>query len=436
LAADQRQGWASPTIVAASRAPQKIILDGQSAVDQYGIIIAEPVAEAGLEQCRLRRIEMNLHFPATLTRRSTMEGRTMLNSNRYIMQGFLSLVAAIVFSVLMLPAGAAADFKSEYKLQVNVGPSFYWGMGATKFAELVGEKTNGQIHIKPYFGSSLLKGAQLNAAQMVAKGVIDCAFESTINISPVISEANIFHLPFFINSFENLDKMKAGQTGEAVFAAMEKVGLKPLDWGENGFRQVTNSKRPIEKPDDLKGLRIRVVGNPLFTETFRQLGADPVNMNWGDAQTAFQQGVVEGQENPVGVLVPVQIWQYHQYSTMWNYLTDPLIFYWNKKQWDAFPAEIQKAIREAAAEAGRFEIALSRSGLDGDISQNILKNEFNYTMEVPQPVQFMESKGMQVIFLSDAQVAAFAKATEPVFEKWAKNLGADLVEKAKSDMAQ
>ncbi|MBR9979496.1 MAG: DctP family TRAP transporter solute-binding subunit [Desulfatitalea sp.] len=337
--------------------------------------------------------------------------------------------------VLHIPAGEAAGFKKEYRLQVNVGPSFYWGMGATKFAELVAEKTDGRIHVKPYFGSALLQGAQLNAAQMVARGVIDCAFESTINISPVIGEANIFHLPFFINSFENLDKLKAGQTGAAVFGAMERVGLKPLAWGENGFRQVTNSKRPIETPDDLKGLRIRVVGNPLFMETFRQMGADPVNMNWGDAQTAFQQGVVEGQENPVGVLIPVQIWQYHQYVTMWNYLVDPLIIYWNKRQWEDFPADIQKAILSAAEEAGRFEIALSRSGLDGDISQNMLKNEFNFNMEVPEPVQFMGSKKMTVTFLSDTQVAAFAEATAPVFNKWAQALGADLMDKAKADMA-
>jgi TRAP-type transport system periplasmic protein len=95
----------------------------------------------------------------------------------------------------------------------------------------------------------------------------------------------------------------------------------------------------------------------------------------------------------------------------------PSDFLLEQKAVGRVPAEIQKAIREAAAEAGRFEIALSRSGLDGDISQNILKNEFNYTMEVPQPVQFMESKGMQVIFLSDDQVAAFAKATEPGVRK-------------------
>jgi len=359
----------------------------------------------------------------------------MSTINNRISRAATAALAMAVVILVTIPCHAGA-FKKEYKLQVNVGPSFYWGIGATQFADLVREKTNGQINIKPYFGSALLKGAQLKSAQMVAKGVIDCAYESTINISPVIPEANIFHLPFFINTFENLDKMKAGRSGEAVFAAMEKVGLKPLAWAENGFRQVTNSKRPIQKPEDLEGLRIRVVGNPLFMETFRQLGADPVNMNWGDAQTAFQQGVVDGQENPVGILIPVQIWQYHQYATMWNYLVDPLVIYWNQKQWQAFPPEIQKAIQEAADSSGRFEIALCRAGLDGNKSIDILKKEFDYTMDVPDPVKFMESKGMTVSFLSEQQTKAFAEKTAPVLDKWTKEIGVALVEKAKADMAK
>lgn len=360
----------------------------------------------------------------------------MLTRKPWVLNVLAVVLAGCASVLFSMPMANAAKYKKEYKLQVNVGPSFYWGIGATKFADLVREKTNGQINIKPYFGSALLKGAQLKSAQMVAKGVIDCAYESTINISPVIPEANVFHLPFFINSFDNLDKMTAGQSGKAVFTAMEKKGLKPLAWAENGFRQVTNSKRPITKPEDLKGLRIRVVGNPLFMETFRQLGADPVNMNWGDAQTAFQQGVVDGQENPVGVLIPVQIWQYHKHATMWNYLVDPLVIYWNQKQWKAFPPDIQKAIMAAAQESGRFEIALCRAGLDGDKSTGILQNEFKYEMEVPEPVKFMESKGMTVTFLSDDQVKAFAAATEPVLKKWAKEIGSDLVDKARADMKQ
>ena len=348
----------------------------------------------------------------------------------------LIVIVALSLTLLFAPFSDAAQFKKEYKMQLNVGPTFYWGMGAVKFAELAKEKTNGKINIKPYFGSALLKGAQLKSAQLVANGVIDCAYESTINISPVITECNVFSLPFFINTFENLDNMENGATGKAVFEAMEAKGLKPLGWAENGFRQVTNSKRAIRMPEDVKGMRLRVVGSPIFIDIFRQLGADPVNMNWGDAVTAFQQGVVDGQENPVGVLVPVQIYQYHQYATFWNYLVDPLIIYWNKKEWDAFPEDIQKAIQEAAIESGRFEIALCRAGLDGDKSLNILKNEFNYTMKVPEPVKFLEGKGMTVTFLSDEEREAFIEATKPLYEKWVPKIGKDVYEKALADMGR
>ena len=134
------------------------------------------------------------------------------------------LALSLMVSGLVSPTHAGM-FKKEYKMTITIGPSFYWGMGAIKFCELVKEKTNGQINIKPYFGSALMKGAQLKAPQMVAMGAIDCAYDSTINASPVIPEMNIFSLPFFINTFENLDKMEAGETGKAVFKAMDKKGL-------------------------------------------------------------------------------------------------------------------------------------------------------------------------------------------------------------------
>lgn len=355
---------------------------------------------------------------------------------RFPMYIACALVALISLALLNPGQGQAADFKKEYKMQVNVGPQFYWGMGALKFIELVKERTNGQINIKPYWGSQLLKGAQLKSAQLVANGVIDMAMESTINISPVIKEANIFSLPFFINSFENLDKMEYGETGKAIFKAMDAKGLVGLAWAENGFRQVTNSKLAIRTPADVKGLRLRVVGSPIFIDTFRQLGADPVNMNWGDAVTAFGQGVVDGQENPVGVLVPVKIWTYHKYATFWNYLVDPVVFYWNKKQWNKFPADIQKAIKESAEEAAIFEKALCRAGLDGQKSLDLLKSRFNHTMEVPEPVKFMESKGMTVTFLSDDERNAFIEATKPLYEKWIPKIGEELYKQALADMAK
>jgi tripartite ATP-independent transporter DctP family solute receptor len=351
-------------------------------------------------------------------------------------KALLALAVAAAVITTGATTSLAAKFKKEYKMTVTIGPTYYWGMGAIKFSELVAEKTDGQVNIKPYFGSSLMKGAQLKAPQMVAMGAIDVAYDSTINVSPVIPEMNIFSLPFFINTYENLDKLENGETGKALFEAMDKKGLVGLAWAENGFRQLSNSKRPITSPEDLKGLRVRVVGSPLFVETFRQLGADPVNMNWGDATTAFQQGVVDGQENPVSVLLPVQIWQYHQNVTMWNYLVDPVVVYWGKKEWSKFPPEIQQAIREAAIESARYEKALCRAGLDGDISLNILKNEFNHVMEIPDPIAYMEEKGATFTSLSAEDLQKFIDATKPIYAKWIDVIGQDFYDKAQADMAK
>lgn len=351
----------------------------------------------------------------------------------YLKQILIMTVSALFIVVFAIPAGTE-EFKQEYKMTVNVGPSFYWGMGATKFSELVKEKTGGKINIKPYFGSSLLKGAQLNSPQMVSNGVIDCAFESTINISPVIPEMNIFSLPFFINTYEKLDRLESGETGKVLFGKMEKVGLTPLAWAENGFRQVTNSKKPVLMPEDMKGLRLRVVGSPIFIDTFKALGADPVDMNWGDAQTAFQQGIVDGQENPMGVLLPVQIWQYHKFVTFWNYVADPIIIYWGSGSWNKFPDDIKSAITQAAKEAARFEKAMCRAGLDGNVSLNILKNEFNYEMKVSDPVKHLEDNKMTVTRINPETVEAFTRATATVYDKWVPRVGKELYEAAKKDL--
>ncbi|NOY70161.1 MAG: hypothetical protein GXP53_11885 [Deltaproteobacteria bacterium] len=327
-------------------------------------------------------------------------------------------------------------FKREYKMQVTVGPNYYWGRGAAKFAELVKLKTAGRIKIKPYYGSSLLRGAQLKSSQLVSMGVIDCALDSTINISPVIPECNVFSLPFFINTYDNLDRLENGKTGSLIFSAMKKKGLKPLAWGENGFRQITCSKKAILSPADLKGLTVRVVGSPIFIDIFRTMGADPVNMNWGDAITAFQQGVVDAQENPVGILLSAQIWQYHRRVTFWNYMADPLIFYWSLREWRTFSPGIQKSIMAAAVEAGRYEKALVRAGLDNGESLLILEKEFNEKDVIPDPTAYMKGKNMRVIELDSDKRAQFKRAVAPVYEKWEKKIGKEVVKSAKQDMAK
>jgi tripartite ATP-independent transporter DctP family solute receptor len=322
--------------------------------------------------------------------------------------------------------------KEEYTMQVNVGPAFDWGIGAQRWADLVREKTGGKINIKPYFGSTLLAGKQTNWFQAVADGSIDFVVESTINASTVIKPLNLFNLPFFMESYEDVDAIENGKAGEMIAAHLEKGGVKHLAWGENGFRQITNSVRPIKNPSDMEGLKIRVVGSPLFIDIFRQLGADPVNMNWGDAVTAFQQGVVDGQENPKSVLTVVKIWEYHPYMTNWNYVLDPLIFGVNMDVWNSFPADLQKIIKEAAVEAAEYEKALARAYLDGDTSLNILRDKFNVTELPPDP--FDIDADFTITELTPAQKGAFRDATASLYDKWVPQIGEDLYKAAVEDM--
>ena len=349
----------------------------------------------------------------------------------------LSLVILIIMSV-SLSICSAKEFKpkAEYTLTLNVGPAFGWGMGAVKWCDLIKEKTNGKIIVKPYFGSQLLAGKQMNWFQAVAEGSIDFAVESTINSSAVVKSHNLFSLPFFINTYENLDKIEYGKTGEKMFAEMEKMQVKALAWGENGFRQLTNNVRLVSKPEDMKGLRLRVCPTPIYDDIFKQLGADPIHMNWGDAVTGFQQGAVDGQENPYGVLLPLKVWEYHKYVTNWTYLCDPLLFVVNKRVWDSFPEDIQTIVKETAEEAGMWEKAFVRRGLDGDISINILKNKFGETPEILDQVTYVKSKGMEVVVLTDAELNAFKEATKPVLDKWIHEVGVDFVATAKLDMAK
>ena len=159
--------------------------------------------------------------------------------------------------------------KAEYTMQVNVGPLFDWGVGAQRWADLVKEKTGGRVNVKPYFGSSLLAGKQTNWYQAVADGSIDFVVDSTINASSVIKSFNLFNLPFFMPSYEAVDKIQAGKSGEMIIKDFERGGIKFLAWGENGFRQITNSKREIKTPQDMVGLKFRAVGSPIFVDMFR-----------------------------------------------------------------------------------------------------------------------------------------------------------------------
>ncbi|MEI2415083.1 DctP family TRAP transporter solute-binding subunit [Orrella sp. JC864] len=332
------------------------------------------------------------------------------------------LGAALCAGAALLAAPAQAqNYKSEYKLSIVLGTQFPWGKGAEIWSDLVRERTDGRINIKLYPGTSLVQGDQTRELTAIRQGVIDMAVGSPINWSPQIRALNLFALPFMMPDHAAIDALTQGEVGRQLFAIVEKAGVVPLAWGENGFRQVTNSRHPIASPADMKGLKLRVVGSPLFIDIFTALGANPTQMSWADAQPALASGAVDGQENPMSVIAAAKLHAVGQkYMTMWNYVADPLIFVVNKEVWQSWSEQDREIVRQAAIDAGRQQVQIARKGMTAEDSSLLDEARGN---------------GVQVTELTPEQHAAFVAATKPVYDKWKKQIGEALVAQAEKDIA-
>ncbi|URI09759.1 DctP family TRAP transporter solute-binding subunit [Aquincola tertiaricarbonis] len=339
---------------------------------------------------------------------------------RRAMNAALSALAVAALGLLG-PAAQAQNYKAEYKLSTVVGTAFPWGKGGEIWAELVKQRTNGRINIKLYPGTSLVQGDQTREFTAIRQGVIDLAVGSTINWSPQVKELNLFSLPFLMPDYAAMDAITQGPVGQDLFALVEKAGVVPLAWGENGYREISNSKRDIRKPDDMKGLKIRVVGSPLFIDTFTALGANPTQMSWADAQPALASGAVDGQENPLSIFTAAKLPTVGQkHLTMWGYVADPLIFVVNRDVWQSWTPADREIVKQAAIDAGKQEIELARKGL-AEADPAVLKD--------------IAAGGVTVTRLSPAEREAFVAATRPVYDKWKNTIGTPLVTKAEQAIA-
>jgi len=316
-----------------------------------------------------------------------------------------------------LPAG----YKAEYRMSLVLGPAFPWGQGGEIWARLVRERTQGRINIKLYPGTALVQGDQTREFAAIRQGVIDLAIGSTINWSPQIKQLNLFSLPFLMPDYKALDALTQGEVGKQLFQVIDKAGALPLAWGENGYREISNSKHAIKSPADLKGMKIRVVGSPLFLDTFTALGANPTQMSWADAQPALASGAVDGQENPLSIFTAAKLHTVGQkHLTLWGYVADPLIFVVNKDVWKSWTPADQAIVRQAAIDAGKEETAIARKGL----------------VEADHPLlKEIGGHGVTVTQLTPAEREAFVKATRPVYDKWKAQIGADLVGAAEKAIA-
>jgi tripartite ATP-independent transporter DctP family solute receptor len=327
-----------------------------------------------------------------------------------------------LLAALFAGQAIAQNYKAEYKISTVVGAPFPWGLSAERWAQLVKERTNGRINMKVYPGAQLVGGDQTKEFTAMRQGVIDMAVGSTINWSPQVAELNLFSLPFLMPDHKAIDAITGSEIGKKLFEIIASKDVVPLAWGENGFRELSNSKRDVRTPADLKGLKIRVVGSPLFNETFTALGANPTQMSWADAQPALSTGAVDGQENPLSIFTVAKLHTVGQkHLTLWGYVADPLIFSVNKQVWSTFSPEDQKIVQQAAIEAGQYGKEIARKGI---------------TKEDPSTLKEIEALGVTITHLSEAELKAFREATRPVYDKWKTRIGAELVTGAEKAVAE
>jgi TRAP-type C4-dicarboxylate transport system substrate-binding protein len=202
------------------------------------------------------------------------------------------------------------------------------------------------------------------------------------------------------------------------FDLVRKAGAEPLAVGETGYRQISNSKRPITKPDDLKGIKVRVVGSPMYGEIMSSMGANPTFMSWADAQPALASGAVDAQENPLEVFLAAKIHTLGQkYVTKWNYSNDILLFAIATPIWQSWTPADQKIVRESALDAAKQQVALVRKLFEED-------------------VQRVGALGVQVHVPTPAEIGAWQIATRRTYAVWKAQIHAGLIGKAEEIVAK
>ncbi len=272
-----------------------------------------------------------------------------------------------------------------------------YNLGLVKMSELVAEKTNGAVTLD-VFGNSqlgnerdLLEGLQLGSLQ------ITCV--STAPLAGFTDSFLVFDLPFIFETTEQARAVMDSEVGTEILNSVEDQGMKGLAWFENGFRNVTNSKLPITVPDDLKGIKIRTMENPMHMEAFRVMGADPTPMAMGDVFTALQQGTIDAQENPIPIIETNKFGEVQHYLSMTGHLFSPAPVFISTDYFNSLPAEYQTAVQEAATEAVPYQ----REQID---EQNVTG------------LESLQAAGMEV---NEPEKEPFKDATKVIYDEYVKD---------------
>ena len=239
-----------------------------------------------------------------------------------------------------------------------------------EFGRLIAEKTKGAYTLQIYPNSALAGGNQLGAIEMVQNGSISCGFLSPLVEASIEPNLNAMSIPWLWKDVATIDATLTLGTPvhKELNRLINKKGFEIVGYAENGYRELTNNIRPIHKPEDMKGIKFRVIGSRMLLDVFSTLGGNPVDLNFSELFTALQQGTVDGQENPIStIIIPNRYYEVQKFMTIWHYSYEPHPLQFNKMLWDSFTPETQSAIKEAAAEACLLQKKLAREALAKDL---------------------------------------------------------------------
>jgi TRAP-type transport system periplasmic protein len=284
-----------------------------------------------------------------------------------------------------------------------------------KFKKIVEEKTNGRYKVEVYHSAQL--GDDVKGTEAVRAGTLEMCYTSTAPLVGFAKEMAIFDIPFLFTSEKVADAVLDGAIGQKLSNLMAEKGMVLLGWGENGFRNVTNSVKEVKTPADLKGLKIRTMDNAIHLSAWKLMGANPTPMSFAEVFTALQQHAIDGQENPVPLIYSSKFYEVNKYLTLTGHVYSPMPLFYSKQLFDKLPKEDQTIIMEAARETNLYERKINREAL--------VKN-----------LEDMKKAGTIVTELTPEQKKTFQDLTAPVWKQVEEKVGADLIKDLKDEITK
>lgn len=287
-------------------------------------------------------------------------------------------------------------------------------MGMEKFAELVAAKSGGKMTVKVFAGGTL--GSDQANVSSLQGGTLEMASMNSGIFASLAKEFAIYDFPFMFGNFKEADAVVDGPVGKRLHAMLDAKGIVGLTYYELGFRHITNSKRPITKVEDLEGLKLRVIPNPINVDWVKAIGANPTPLPFPELYAAMEQKAVDGQENPLPTINSAKMYEVQKNLVLTNHQYNPQSVVISKKFWDTLNAAEKKIIQDAATESAKYEREQSR-GLAASILDNLKKN------------------GMQVTELPAAEMAKLRNKMTPVIAKYSVNVGQETVKQVQDQLA-